>query len=152
MKELIYKLVKTDSNSVALLARLTLAVVMLPHGLQKTLGIFGGYGLQGTLGFFTGTLGIPFIVALLVVAAESLGSLAIALGLLTRFCAASLTLVMLGAISMAHWQNGFFMNWSGQQAGEGFEYHLLTIGLTLILVITGGGKFSIDQKLSEKLA
>lgn len=138
------------SDYPALIIRLTLGVTMLPHGLQKTLGSFGGYGFQGTLGFFTETLGIPFVVAILVIAAESLGALSIALGFLTRFCAASLVLVMIGAITMAHWDNGFFMNWTGQQAGEGFEYHLLVIGLSLALIVSGGGAYSLDSRLSKE--
>ena len=153
MKHFIAKLVKTDSSDLsALVGRLTLALVILPHGLQKTLGWFGGYGFEGTTGFFTGTLGMPFIIAALVIAAESLGALAIAMGFLTRFCAGSLIVVMIGAIYMAHWSNGFFMNWMGQQQGEGFEYHLLVIGLALALTISGGGKFSLDNKLSRNLA
>jgi putative oxidoreductase len=152
MSHLLKKLLKTNSSDFpALICRLTLVLVILPHGLQKTLGWFGGYGFQGTVGFFTGTLGIPLVVAVLVIAAESLGALAIALGLLTRFCAASMAIVMLGAIFMAHWGNGFFMNWSGQQAGEGFEYHLLVIGLSLALLVSGGGKYSADAKISEGL-
>ncbi len=150
MKQLFQALIKTDpSNLSALIARLTLAVVILPHGLQKTLGMFGGHGLSATLGYFTAALGVPFAVAALVIACESLGAISLAFGFLTRFCAASLIIVMGGAISMAHWENGFFMNWSGQQAGEGFEYHLLVIGLALTLVITGGGKYSVDQRLAK---
>ena len=153
MNQFIQKLVQTNSSDLpAMISRLTLALVMLPHGLQKTLGWFGGYGFQGTVGFFTETLGVPLVVTVLVIAAESLGALSLALGFLTRFCAASLIAVMIGAISMAHWGNGFFMNWSGQQQGEGFEYHLLAIGLALALVVSGGGKLSLDQKLSEKLS
>lgn len=151
MKKLLEALVKTDHTDLsALLARLTLALVILPHGLQKTLGWFGGYGFQGTLGYFTGTLGIPLMIAVLVIAAESLGAISLALGFLTRFSAASLAVVMAGAIAMAHWENGFFMNWSGQQQGEGFEYHLLVIGLALALVVSGGGKYSVDDKISKK--
>ncbi len=153
MKHYIKAFLNTDTSNVsALIGRLTVALVILPHGLQKTFGWFGGYGLEGTLGFFTGALGIPTLVALLVIAAESLGAISIALGFLTRFCAASLALVMAGAISMAHWQHGFFMNWSGQQSGEGFEYHLLVIGLCLILTISGGGKYAIDNTVKEKIS
>lgn len=152
MKQILHTLFKTNVSDVsALVGRLTLALVILPHGLQKTIGWFGGYGLQGTLGYFTGTLGIPLLVAMLVIAAESAGAISLALGFLTRFCAASLVMVMTGAIAMAHWQNGFFMNWSGQQPGEGFEYHLLVIGLALALIISGGGKYSIDATVAEKL-
>ena len=153
MKQLLKQVVQTNPSDVsALITRVTLGLVILPHGLQKTLGFFGGYGLEGTLGYFTGTLGIPFIVAVLVIAAESLGALSLALGFMTRFCAASLAIVITGAIAMAHWGNGFFMNWSGQQQGEGFEYHLLVIGLSLALIISGGGKFSLDHKVMESVS
>lgn len=122
MNQLVEKLLRTNPSDLpALIGRLTLGLVILPHGLQKTLGWFGGYGFEGTVGFFTGTLGVPFIVAVLVIAAESLGTLSIILGFLTRFCAASLALVMAGAITMAHAGNGFFMNWTGQQQGRGLS-------------------------------
>jgi putative oxidoreductase len=146
------KLVSTDSSSSQLVIRLTLALVMLPHGLQKTLGLFGGYGFFGTMGFFTEKLGMPGAVAFLVIMAESLGSIALGIGLLTRFCAASIALVMVGAISMGHFQNGFFMNWYGNQAGEGFEYHLLVIGMALALMLSGGGRASIDRALAKEQA
>lgn len=152
MKQLIERLTHTQPSLPALINRLTLAAVILPHGLQKTLGLFGGYGFSATMGFFTGTLGVPAIVAFLVIMGESLGSIAIALGFLTRFCAASLALIMLGAISMAHWNNGFFMNWTGTQAGEGFEYHLLVIGLAISLVVSGAGRYSVDLTLGRKIA
>jgi putative oxidoreductase len=111
--------------------------------------MFGGYGYSGTMGFLTGTVGLPTIVAFLVIAAESAGALALIFGFLTRFCAASLAVVMLGAILMAHGQNGFFMNWQGGQAGEGYEYHILAIGLALSLVVSGAGRFSIDGMLGK---
>jgi putative oxidoreductase len=140
-------LIKTQPNLAAFVARITLMVVILPHGLQKTLGLFGGYGFSGTMKFFTESAGLPWLVAFLVIMAESLGALAIGLGFLTRFCAASLIVVMLGAIFTVHLDHGFFMNWFGNQAGEGFEYHLLVIGLALSLVISGSGSYSVDSKL-----
>lgn len=148
MHALIKRLAGTDDSLSSFILRVFLGLVILPHGIQKTLGLFGGYGFSGTMGFFTGTLGLPWIVALLVILGESLGALSIIFGFLTRFSAASLALIMLGAISMAHAQNGFFMNWSGKQAGEGFEYHLLVIGMALALIITGSGRWSIDRKIS----
>jgi putative oxidoreductase len=120
---------------------------MLPHGLQKTLGLFGGYGFTGTMGYFTGTLGMSYLVALLVIASESVGAIALIVGFLSRFCAASLVIVMVGAVYMAHWANGFFMNWFGNQPGEGFEYHLLVVGLALTVVVGGAGRWSIDRAL-----
>jgi putative oxidoreductase len=142
-------MMKTDCNWGATLARLTVGLVMLPHGLQKTVGAFGGYGFSGTMGFLTSTVGLPTIIAFLVIMAESVGALALILGFMSRFCAASLAVVMVGAAFMAHSEHGLFMNWSGQQAGEGFEYHLLVIGACLSVVVTGGGALSIDGMMSR---
>ena len=141
-------MLKTDANLSATIARLTLAIVFLPHGLQMTLGMFGGYGFSGTMQFFTTQAGLPWLVALLVIMAQSLGALALVLGFMTRLCALSLIIVMLAAIFMNHLPHGFFMNWFGNQAGEGYEYHLLAIGLGLSLVVSGGGCCSVDRMLS----
>lgn len=149
MNALIKRLAASEAKFAPFITRVVLGAVILPHGLQKTLGLFGGYGFSGTMGFFTGTMGTPWIVALLVVMGESLGALGLLLGFMTRFCAASLVAIMLGAVSMVHWQNGFFMNWYGTQKGEGFEYHLLVIGMALALVVSGSGAFAIDRKLSK---
>jgi putative oxidoreductase len=143
------RLLSTDNTTAAAIIRLVLGAVILPHGLQKTIGLFGGYGFGGTMGFFTTTLGLPSLVAFLVIIAESLGALSLIIGFATRFCAASIAVVMVGAIFMVHLDNGFFMNWFGAQKGEGFEYHLLIIGMALSLVISGAGRFSIDHKLSS---
>lgn len=141
-------MLKTDSSLSATIARLTLALVFIPHGLQVTLGLFGGYGFSGTMGFLTTQAGLPWLVAFLVIMAESVGAVALALGFMTRFCALSLMGVMLGAIFTVHLPHGFFMNWFGNQQGEGYEYHLLVIGLALSLVISGGGCCSVDRALS----
>ena len=121
-------LFQTDQSVVGLLLRLTLAVVIFPHGAQQVLGWFGGEGFTPTLQFFT-SAGIPPALALLAMAAEFLGPLGLAVGLLTRLAAFGIACVMLVAIATVHWSQGFFMNWSGTQQGEGFEYHLLTLGL-----------------------
>ncbi|HZC68987.1 MAG TPA: DoxX family protein [Nitrospirales bacterium] len=144
-------LFQTDEAWSSLILRVMLGVVMLPHGAQKLLGWFGGFGFSGTMGFFTGTMHLPWIVAFLVIIGESFGSLGLIMGFLTRFIAASFTVIMLGAIAMVHWPNGFFMNWAGKQAGEGFEYHLLVIGMSLALLIAGGGRWSVDGAIAKKL-
>ena len=130
--------------------RLTLALVMFPHGAQKVLGWFGGYGLSASLDAFTTHMGIPAPIALLVFAGELLGPLLLVAGLGTRFAAGSLALIMTGALAV-HWQHGFFMNWSGQQGGEGFEFHLLAIGLALALAVSGAGRASLDRVLARRL-
>ena len=145
------QLFQTDDSWTGLVLRLSLGLVMFPHGAQKFLGWYGGFGFSGTMGFFTETMHLPWIVALLVIAGEFFGSLGLIAGLLTRFTAASFMVIMLGAITTVHLQNGFFMNWSGKQQGEGYEYHLLVIGLGLALLITGAGKWSVDRLIMEKL-
>lgn len=145
------QLFQTDDSWTGLILRLTLGLVMFPHGAQKLLGWYGGFGFSGTMGFFTETMHLPWIVALLVIVGESLGSLALLLGLLTRFTAASFIVIMLGAITTSHLPNGFFMNWFGKQAGEGYEYHLLVIGIAVALLVTGAGRWSADRIITEKL-
>jgi len=143
------RLLSTTDSFAPLFLRLSLAVVMFPHGAQKVFGWFGGYGFTGTMDHFTGTLGVSSAVAFLVIAGEFLGSLGLAAGMLTRFAAAGLIPIMIGAIKMVHLPNGFFMNWYGNQEGEGFEYHLLVLGMALALVVSGGGRWSMDRKLTR---
>lgn len=131
------------------LLRVVLGAVIFPHGAQKALGWFGGPGLEGTLNFFSSGLSVPPLLTLLVVAAEFLGSLALIVGLFTRAAAAAVVAVMLGAVALVHWPHGFFMNWFGAQAGEGFEFHLLALGLAVALVVDGGGRYSLDRALSR---
>ncbi|HKJ04829.1 MAG TPA: DoxX family protein [Geopsychrobacteraceae bacterium] len=146
------KLLSTRDEIAPLIMRVMLGIVFFPHGAQKVLGWFGGHGLSGTLNFFTDTMGVPMVFALLVIAAEFLGAIGLIVGFLTRIAAFGIASVMAGAIMMVHLQHGFFMNWSGKQAGEGFEYHLLAIALAVALMITGGGKASLDGVLSRSKA
>jgi putative oxidoreductase len=142
---------QTDDTWAGLALRITLGLVMFPHGAQKMLGWYGGFGFSGTMGFFTETMHLPWIVALLVIVGEFFGSLGLIAGLLTRITAASFMVIMLGAITTAHLQNGFFMNWLGKQQGEGYEYHLLVIGMSLALLVTGAGKWSVDKVIAERV-
>lgn len=146
------KLFKTDSKDyIALITRLVIGSVMLPHGAQKLLGWFGGYGFSGTLDFFTGTLGIPFILSLIVILTESIGSILLVLGFAGRLSSLLLISTMIGAVATSHLSNGFFMNWFGNQAGEGFEYHILYSTLALIVLIKGSGMLSIDVLLQDRM-
>jgi putative oxidoreductase len=129
--------------------RLTLALVMFPHGAQKALGWFGGYGFKGTMEFFRKS-GISSPLAVLAILAEFLGPLGLAVGLLTRVAAFGIAAVMVGSILSVHWQHGFFMNWYGNQQGEGFEYHLLAIGLAVALVLNGAGVWSLDAAIAGR--
>ena len=135
-----------DSWSLLIL-RLMLGIVMFPHGAQKLFGWFGGHGFAGTMSFFTDQRHIPAFFAFLAIIAESLGSLGLIIGLLTRVAAFGIMCNMVVAILMVHWPHGFFMNWAGKQRGEGFEYHLLVIGMCLALMISGAGKWSVDKAI-----
>lgn len=141
----------TDSSKTLLWLRVVLGAVMLPHGLQKAFGWFGGYGFDGTMGFF-GSLGMPALLGLLVIAAESLGAIALITGTATRLAAFGMAATMLGAMFLVHLPNGFFMNWSGAQPGEGIELHLLAIGLAIPLIARGGGAYSVDRGIVGWLA
>ncbi|OGE22531.1 MAG: hypothetical protein A3J42_05535 [Candidatus Dadabacteria bacterium RIFCSPHIGHO2_12_FULL_53_21] len=139
---------RTSDDIGAFVARITLGVVMLPHGLQKLLGLFGGAGFSGTVEFFVSS-GIPAFVAILIIIGESFGAIGLIAGFLSRLAALGITVIMLGAIVTVHLQNGFFMNWGGTAAGEGFEFHLLAVGLGLIVLIKGGGIWSVDRAISK---
>jgi len=141
-------LLKTTEDIQSFIARVTLGLVMLPHGAQEALGWFGGFGFSGTMGFFTGQLHIPALFALLSIAAEFAGAIALITGFLSRVAAFSIAVNMIMATLLVHAPNGFFMNWFGKQNGEGFEYHLLAIGLGLVVIVAGAGKWSIDSALS----
>jgi len=140
-------LLSTTDSVLPLILRLTLGIVIFPHGMQKLFGWFGGFGFKGTYGYFTKQAGLPGIIAFLVIIGESFGSVALILGLLTKFSAISIGIIMLGATLMVHKPHGFFINWMGAQKGEGMEFHLLAIGLSITLCVSGGGAYSIDSFL-----
>jgi putative oxidoreductase len=137
-------LFKTNNSFAPLLVRLTLGLVMFAHGAQLALGWFGGYGFSATMGFFTQQMHIPAPFAFLAIAAEFAGSIGLVFGALSRVAAFGIAATMVVAILTVHTANGFFMNWSGAQKGEGFEYHLLAIALALVVMINGAGKWSLD--------
>lgn len=132
------------------LLRVGLAAVMFPHGAQKLLGWFGGYGYEGTMGFLTGPIGLPAPLAALTIGLEFFGPILLLLGLAVRPIAAGFVAIMLGAIASVHAPHGFFMNWSGAQQGEGFEFHLLVIAMSLALLVRGAGSLSFDRLLARQ--
>lgn len=145
-----WRVLATPADPAAALARVALGAMILPHGLQKTLGWFGGPGFQGALAFFTETMGLPGAVGLFVIAAELLGGLGLIVGLAGRLSAAAVGAVMVGAAVTTHLQNGFFMNWFGTlpAGSEGWEFHLLATALAAVVMIRGSGSFSLDRLLA----
>jgi putative oxidoreductase len=144
------KIFGTNNDWAGTLVRLTIGLILFPHGAQKVLGIWGGFGFNGTMGYFTGSLHLPWIIGFLVVFIEFVGSLFLLIGFASRLWSVSIIILMIGIIFTSHINNGFFMNWLGTQKGEGFEYHLLIIGLSVTTLINGSGKYSIDAFLTSK--
>ena len=143
------KLLATSDDWTLTLLRLVMGVIFCAHGAQKTFGWFGGYGFSGTMGFFTQMMHIPAPFAFLAICAEFLGGLGLILGALGRIAAFGIACNMMVAILMVHHNFGLFMNWSGQQKGEGFEFHLLAIAIAIVLMARGSGAFSVDRALSS---
>jgi putative oxidoreductase len=142
-------LATNPENITALIARLALGIVLFAHGAQKLFGWFGGYGFSGTMGFLTGSVGLPYIIALLVILIEFFGALFLIAGFATRIAALGIIGNFIGVVLSTHVNNGFFMNWAAQaNKGEGLEYFILLFGLALIALISGGGKASIDAAIA----
>jgi putative oxidoreductase len=145
------RLLLTDDNRATIILRLGLGIVFFAHGAQKMLGWFGGPGFTGTMGAFTNYMHIPAPLAFLAICAEFFGGLGLLFGFLTRIAAGGIAVNMLVATAMLHRQFGFFMNWTGTQKGEGFEYHLLVLAMTAFLLIRGAGAFSVDRAIATAI-
>jgi putative oxidoreductase len=137
------ELLRTSPSISLALVRFTLGLVMFLHGTQKMLGWLGGPGFSGTMGFFE-SMGIPAPFAFLAIVAEFFGGLGLMIGFLARIAAFGIMCNMIVAILLVHGRNGLFMNWTGKQGGEGFEFHLLAIGMSLAVIIGGAGAYSVD--------
>lgn len=132
----------TATDTSLLIMRLALGILFLAHGSQKVLGLFGGYGYNATVHSMMQS-GLPAAIAYLVPLIEFLGGLGLIFGVLARLSAFGIICVMLGAIFTVHLKNGLFMNWFGNQKGEGIEYHILAIAIALAILLIGPGRFSI---------
>ncbi len=150
MKNLFRKLIATHPNLGFSIVRLTLGLVIFPHGAQKLLGLFGGYGYSATMESLTTHMNLPSMIAFSVIMIEFFGSISLILGFISRFWALSLVGMFTGIIITTQLEHGFFMNWFGNQAGEGYEYSLLIIGLALSVLANGSGKWSADGLISKK--
>ena len=145
------KLFSTNNDAGLALIRIALGVVMFPHGVQKMLGWFGGYGWTGTMGFFTTQMGFPVVFAALAILAEFLGSLGLITGLLGRVAAFGILCNMVVAVTLIHSKVGFFMNWTLTAGrGEGYEFHILAIAMALLIIWKGSGAYSADRVIAEK--
>lgn len=143
------KLVATSNDYSLLFLRFILGGVMFLHGCQKMLGLFGGLGFAGTMQFFTSYLHIPALFAFLAIVAEFFGGMGLIVGFLSRVAALGIMTNMIVAILLIHKNFGIFMNWFGNQKGEGFEYHLLAIAACFVVIVRGSGALSVDRALTK---
>lgn len=139
---------RTDGDFSRTILRLVLGSVFLAHGSQKALGLWGGLGFFGTIDAFQ-SMGMPWYLASLVIFFEFIGGMGLILGFLTRLWALGIGIIMAVAIALVHGPVGFFMNWYGNLKGEGYEYHLLALAIAAALLLRGGGRYSVDRRLSE---
>jgi putative oxidoreductase len=127
------------------LVRFVAGLFLLPHGMQKLFGWFGGYGLDGTSQFFVSKLGLPASFATLAALIEVFGGLALAVGLFTRVAAAFVFVMMAVAVVQVHLGAGFF--WTG----GGWEYPAMWGLVALSFVVRGGGRLSVDSLIGREI-
>lgn len=123
-------------DTAGLILRISLGVLFLAHAALK---IFV-FTPAGTAQFFA-SIGLPGALAYLVIAAETLGGIALILGIQTRLVALALVPVMLGTIIFSHGANGFFFS----NQGGGWEYPAFWTIALIVLALIGGGKSAITR-------
>ncbi len=141
---MLQKILKTDNNFAGTLLRIGLAITILPHGYQYL------NDFSNILDILETHYGLPNFIGFLVILIESFVALFLLFGVFTRVSALLLGIVLLGA-GYFHLDQGFFINWFGTQTGEGYQFHLLYVLAAAASVIIGGGKFSVDRILQNKL-
>lgn len=92
-----------------------------------------------------GAVQLSAAAQLLVAWGEFLGGIALLLGLLTRVAAVGLIIIQIGAIVLVTGALGFSAG-----AGAGYEYNVALIGMCLVLILTGGGTWSLDQLIRRR--
>ncbi|MGP4717637.1 DoxX family protein [Psychrobacter sp. T6-6] len=143
---LLNKMLASKAGIAALILRVPVGLILMAHGAQKLFGWFDGNGLAGTAQWLS-SMGMEpgLLMAILAGGAEFFGGIALVLGLLTRPAALVAAFTMLVAIFSVHISNGLF------SANGGYEYALTLMVALLSLAVQGGGSFSIDKALAEKL-
>lgn len=149
---ILQRVISTTADPSQTILRIVLGAIMFAHGAQKLPGWYGGFGFEGTMGYFTGTIGLPAALGFLVIMLEFLGGIALLVGLGSRVMAIGSGVIMVGAIVTVHAANGFFMNWMGNQAGEGYEFHLAILAIAIAVAVRGSGAWSIDGWLDRRAA
>jgi putative oxidoreductase len=144
-------LFNTNNDWTGLIMRLTTGLILFPHAMQHSTGWFNGYGFTGTMNWLTHSVHLPYFIGLLVIFIEVAGSICLVAGFASRIWALAVLVLMVGITLSVHVNNGFFMDWINTMNGEGYEYHLLFIGLCLAILLNGAGKFSVDNLLIKRI-
>jgi putative oxidoreductase len=151
MKTFVKNIFVTSESKASVILRIILGCVLFAHGARNMIGWFGGSGFSNTMHYFTQTVGLAYIVGFLVICLQFFGAIFILIGFTTRVIALGILGLFFGMIVTVHLPYGFFMNWFGNSAGEGFEYHILVIGICSALLVLGGGAWSLDRKVTSLL-
>jgi putative oxidoreductase len=142
---MLFHILSTDSDWIQTICRIILGVIFFAHGARKLFGWFAGPGLKRTIAAMKEFLGFPAVLTFGVVIVEFFGGLALVVGLLSRIAALGISITMLFAILMVHGRYGLFLNWFGDRKGHGYEYHVLVIGLAIVIIARGSGALSLDR-------
>ncbi|MFZ4406846.1 MAG: DoxX family protein [Paracraurococcus sp.] len=126
---------KTTTPYAALLLRVSLGTMFLAHGALLKLGTFG---LAGTMGYF-GSIGYPPELAIIVIAAEILGGVALILGIGVRLVSLAFIPLMLGALAQ-HAGHG----WVFSGKGGGWEFPAFWTVALLVQAGLGAGALALD--------
>ncbi len=129
----------------ATVIRITLGLIILPHGAQHLLGWFGGFGFSGFTGWLIEVKHLPSVIAYMVPFIEIITPFFLILGYKSRIVSIIVFILFVGIIFADHIDKGFFMNWIGNIKGEGYEYHLLILSMCVSLLLSGSGKKSLDE-------
>jgi len=146
MKNLVFE---TSENWGATILRVVLGLILFSHGAGALLGWFGGHGFVATMQGLHDYYALPKLIAAFVICVQFFGSIMLMTGTATRLAALGIFGMLIGMAS-THINNGLHMNWSGANAGEGYEYHLLAMAMSLVLLLFGGGAYSIDRNFISK--
>jgi len=128
-----------------LLLRLVVGGFLIPHGLQKAFGAFGGYGFSGTAGWMDSIGMSPgWLFVSIAIFVEVVCGALILVGFLTRPAALLAAGFLFVAGASVHFANGFFMT------NGGYEYSILWCVAALFFAIRGAGPISIDRMLGRE--
>src|SRR5258705_13758684 len=116
------KIFNTNNDWTGLVTRLSIGLILFPHGAQQMLGIFGGYGFSGTMGFLTDTLYLPWLIAFIDINIAFFFYISLDTGYESRHWSLVIFMIFIATIFTAHIGNDYFLNLYSTQKFKGFVY------------------------------